>query len=236
MRPPADGFRRGSFSRQSAADWLARLQGTRGLGRCGKWAGHLTRVDSTVPDQPPEARNRLLGLRTGARHETPERRRNRLHQHPAALSMQSLRLSVYGPATRESADHRPRQARIASRSARVKRGGDRVNRAQMAKPKNTRAPNRPQEGDVQPCPFCRAIMVFHEPRPDIDPGWFCGCGYEKLVRQSAKPSMKQRQREVAERRAALLRRSMIVRARAARILRKSESLGVPRPGGKNKTK
>jgi hypothetical protein len=46
----------------------------------------------------------------------------------------------------------------------------------------------------------------------------------------------QRQREVAQRRAALLRKSMVVRARAQRLVRKSQSLGVPRTGPKNKTK
>lgn len=65
----------------------------------------------------------------------------------------------------------------------------------MSKRQTTRAPNRPQEGDVKPCPFCRAIMAFHEPRPDVEPGWFCGCGYQKFVRQAAKPTSRRKPKE-----------------------------------------
>ena len=94
----------------------------------------------------------------------------------------------------------------------------------MSKRQTIRAPNRPQEGDLRPCPFCRGMMVFHEPRPEIDPGWFCGCGYEEFVRQTAKPSLKRRQRALKKQRVARSRKSTVLRARARRLARKSQSI------------
>jgi len=82
---------------------------------------------------------------------------------------------------------------------------------------------------VQPCPFCRALMYFHEHQETGGaPAWMCSCGYRIAV---DKPSVEERQRTLAERRAKLFRKSMVVRARAAR-LRKASSRLNPRGRGK----
>lgn len=102
---------------------------------------------------------------------------------------------------------------------------DNSNAPQMAKARTPRTAHRPNDGDAQPCPFCRALMFFQEARSnDTLPGWFCSCGYRILVRQPAKPSFKEAHRELAERRVKAFRKSMQVRAHAERLLKKSQRL------------
>jgi len=96
-----------------------------------------------------------------------------------------------------------------------------------------RASNRPQEGDSQPCPFCRTVMFFREPNAQNDqPGWFCTCGYQVFARHAAKLPLKERRRQLVERRARVLRKTMVVRARAARLREHSERLRETRRRGK----
>src|SRR5215472_18312905 len=99
----------------------------------------------------------------------------------------------------------------------------------MRKVRN-RAPDRPHEGDARPCPFCRTgVMLFQESESgDAQPGWFCSCGYRNFVRQPAKPSMAARLRALNERRAKAFRKSMKVRARAARLQQDSTRIKAAR--------
>ena len=91
--------------------------------------------------------------------------------------------------------------------------------------RNRRGEARPRSGDTRPCPYCRAVMFFQEAQSDdTQTGWFCSCGYRILLRGARKPSMVERSRALGERRAKAFRRSMKVRARAERLLEKSEQL------------
>ena len=98
----------------------------------------------------------------------------------------------------------------------------------MSKSHNRRAVAQPRTDDTRPCPYCRGLMFFQE-STSIDAGWFCTCGYRILLRQE---SMAELRRVVAERRANAFRRSMAVRARAQRLLKKSERLAAQRRGKK----
>ena len=67
-------------------------------------------------------------------------------------------------------------------------------------------------------------MFFREPDEENDqPGWFCSCGYRILARASKLP-LKERRRALVERRARVLRKSMVIRARAARLRKESERI------------
>lgn len=72
-------------------------------------------------------------------------------------------------------------------------------------------------------------MFFQEPRSTItEAGWFCGCGYRILVRQSTKSAVEERRETLAERRAKALRNAMTTQARAERLGKERERLHASR--------
>lgn len=86
-----------------------------------------------------------------------------------------------------------------------------------------RAATRPRVGDTRPCLSCRErLMRFQEAgSSDEPPGWFCDCGFHILPRPT---EMRASHRALKERQAKAHRQSMRVRARADRLLRKSQEL------------
>ena len=96
----------------------------------------------------------------------------------------------------------------------------------MPKFRERRVAVRPREGDAQSCPFCRSgLLRFQSPEShDAEPCWVCDsptCGYRTSARR---PTAREHHRALVERAAKARRKSMAVRARADRLLKRSELL------------
>ena len=93
-----------------------------------------------------------------------------------------------------------------------------------------RSTDRPADGDLRPCPFCRTdAMTFFERQPVEDqnvPVWICtseSCGYRTLVRQSGEATHPRVPGAAETPREDLARQSANLRARARRLAMKSRA-------------
>jgi hypothetical protein len=80
-------------------------------------------------------------------------------------------------------------------------------------------------------------MYFHDANAaqeadGHEPGWYCSCGYQILTRRDPHFSVKERYRELTERRARVFRKSMVIRAKAARLRQESQRIVSAKRRGK----